>query len=108
MSPYLLHFEQQTEAAAFIAALSRFVNSPAWEAGDPNLAVLELWTDCLHPAGMAVYMNEVTYQAAATAFAPLPPIYTRPLPDSAEIILRGVHPPAWGREQAERQLTSSP
>lgn len=104
MNTYRLGFERDLEAAAFVAALSRFLNSPAWEAGDPNLPLSEIWIDRNDPSGVAVYLNETTYRAAATAFGPFPPPDTGVLPASAEIILRGVQPPAWGREQAGRQL----
>lgn len=99
-------FESIAEAAAFIAALSRVLNSPR---SSLNTGPVEIWFSFSAPR-VLVYLSDAAKNAAARAFAPLPPTRACNRADFApatRLILDSDHLPAWGSQEAERAILAS-
>ena len=95
------------EAAAFVAALSRFLASPTGsdlahgpEAVEVRAHVERDW--------VTIYLSEPAYAAAVGAFSPMPfttPISIEVLPRGTHLIYRGPNIAPWGLDEARRRLT---
>lgn len=103
---HVLEFDHHDEAAAFVAALSRFVNSPA-NSGVRTRA-LEVWARSpVRQESVKLYLNDLALTAAQVAFAPLPTHKTvsrQSLPDECFLII-GDGTGSWGAEEASARLT---
>jgi GNAT superfamily N-acetyltransferase len=103
---HVLEFDHHDEAAAFVAALSRFINSPG------NAAVgkqrLEVWARSpVRQESVKLYLNDLALSAAQVAFAPLPTHKTvsrQSLPDECFLII-GDGTGSWGAAEASARLT---
>ena len=70
---HVVHFSDGTEAAGFVAALSRFLESPRWHAPPGHLDV-EVWSDARPSAGgVALYLSDGALAATAAGFV-APPV----------------------------------
>jgi hypothetical protein len=70
---HVVHFTDGSEAAGFVAALSRFLDSPRWHAPPSHLGV-EVWGDArATAAGVSLYLSDGALAATAAGFT-APPI----------------------------------
>lgn len=108
---HLIRFSGRTASAAFIAALSRFLDSPSGSdyLGPPEPA--EVWVDArAFIAWVDVYLNGGALAAARSAFAPVPVAGAVPgvlLADGSVLIIGGGRSPGWGMAEAERRLEAT-
>ncbi|HJP60757.1 MAG TPA: GNAT family N-acetyltransferase [Gemmatimonadaceae bacterium] len=103
---HVLELDHHDEAAAFVAALSRFINSPG-NAGASTKA-LEVWARSpVHQESVKLYLNDQALAAAQIAFGPLPSHKTvsrQLLPDECFLII-GDGTGSWGAAEASARLT---
>ena len=103
-----LHFTHRSEAAAFVAALSRFLDSPRGARYLVPPGAAEVWSHAAHPHGAVdVYLNAAALAAATAAFAPVIVAGTRKaaeLPANGKLMIGAAQLPVWGLEEAERVL----
>lgn len=103
---HVLEFEHHDEAAAFVAALSRFVTSPAAAGAEKD--ALEVWARSpVHRESVKLFLNDRALDAAQAAFSPLPSHKTvsrQALPDECFLII-GDNIAAWGADEASARLT---
>jgi hypothetical protein len=103
---YLLQFDRPVEAAAFVAALSRVLDSPRGGSAVGRDSAVEVWGSVA--AGrdaVTLYLTPGALEAAGRAFSPVPVAATCPgdaLPSDAVLILDGRVRHAMGLEEAER------
>ncbi|AHG88242.1 hypothetical protein J421_0705 [Gemmatirosa kalamazoonensis] len=65
---HVVHFADGVEAAGFVAALSRFLDSPRWHRPPSHLDV-EVWSDASPTAGgVALYLSDGALAATAAGF----------------------------------------
>lgn len=108
---HLIRFSGRTASAAFIAALSRFLDSPSGSdyMGPPEPA--EVWIDVrAFIACVDVYLNGGALAAAQSSFAPVPVAGAVPgvlLADGSILLIGGGRSPAWGMAEAERRLEAT-
>jgi hypothetical protein len=99
-------FEDRTEGAAFVAALSRFLSSPA---GSPYLTRSDVVEVRSHPSpgdGLELYLSDSAWDAARAAFSPLPVSEALPsaaLPEACTLIIHGTVSP-WGISEAQKNI----
>jgi hypothetical protein len=108
---HVISFERRDEAAAFIAALSRFLDSPRGSVYMGARASVEVWT---RPTAtgepVEVYLDEGALEAATIAFGPVEVGGMRrgdALPPACALMIGGPRSPTWGLADVERRLTSS-
>jgi hypothetical protein len=96
-------FGKRSEAAAFIAALSRFLASPAGAPFREHWKSAVVWAS-VSDGTFRVFLSEAALDAASAVFAPLPAVLPRatPPPGSRLVVDSGTLP--LGIEQAERLL----
>jgi hypothetical protein len=116
-----MEFVHHDEAAAFVAALSRFLNSPdAPRAGKPKSksksksksrlkSPIEVWARSPVAAeGVVLFLSDAAQSAADKAFSPVPIgriIKRASLPDECFLIIEGGVTPAWGAAEASARLS---
>lgn len=103
--PYhLVKCDRTEEAAALIAALSRFLDSPPGAVA-PG-AVVEIWaTVSGDPQGVTLYLSPAAFAALQQAFPPVPVVAICPgaaRPSSAILLLGGHTRRAMGMEEVHR------
>jgi hypothetical protein len=105
---HVLEFDRREEAAAFVAALSRVLNSPRGDiyAGE----LVEVWADTASKEGVTLFLSEAALRATDAAFSPVR-VSRRVSAESASrghrLIIKGVETPAWGLAEAELQLSQA-
>jgi GNAT superfamily N-acetyltransferase len=103
---HVLEFDHHDEAASFVAALSRYVNSPSHRADEKE--PLEVWARSpVHRESVKLFLNDGALTAAQAAFAPVPShktISRQSLPDESFLII-GDNTAAWGADEASARLT---
>ncbi|MEO8451294.1 MAG: hypothetical protein ABI647_15980 [Gemmatimonadota bacterium] len=108
---YIVRYDRAVEAAAFVAALSRFLDSPLGGAALAALDPAEVWaTSTGRCEATTLYLNQAALEAAATAFAPVPVAGMcrgEACPRDAIMVLDGRARTAMGLTDAERSLTRS-
>jgi hypothetical protein len=122
---HVMEFVHHDEAAAFVAALSRFLNSPdAPRAGKPKSksksksksspksrlnSAIEVWARSPVAAeGVVLFLSDAAQTAADEAFSPVPvgrTIKRASLPDECFLIIEGGVTPAWGAAEASARLS---
>ena len=120
---HVMEFVHHDEAAAFVAALSRFLNSPdAPRAGKPKSksksksspksrlkSPIEVWARSPVAAeGVVLFLSDAAQTAADKAFSPVPigrTIKRASLPDECFLIIEGGVTPAWGAAEASARLS---
>ena len=122
---HVMEFVHHDEAAAFVAALSRFLNSPdAPRAGEPKSksksksksnpksrlkSPIEVWARSPVAAeGVVLFLSDAAQTAADKAFSPVPvgrTIKRASLPDECFLIIEGGVTPAWGAAEASARLS---
>ena len=107
---HLIECERRVEAAAFIAALSRFLNSPRANAFVSPDDLVEVWSvPSVSGNAVTLYLTDAAHVAAELAFSPVP--VTRvcaadEIPRDAIRVLDGRAHRAMGLDEAEQCLTS--
>ena len=104
--PGALHgmtFGKRSEAAAFIAALSRFLASPAGASFRESPKSAVVWAS-VSDGAFRVFLSEAALDAANAIFAPLPVVRPRATPPSGSRLVVDSGTPPLGIEQAERLL----
>jgi GNAT superfamily N-acetyltransferase len=103
---HVLEFDHHDEAASFVAALSRYVSSPAHTSDEKE--ALEVWARSpVHREAVKLFLNDGALAAAQAAFAPVPSHKTvsrQSLPDESFLII-GDNTAAWGADEASARLT---
>jgi hypothetical protein len=122
---HVMEFAHHDEAAAFVAALSRFLVSPrgAGHAESPQKALhkrsasgsrraapVEVWARSpVASEGVALFLSETALVAAKAAFSPVPiarTIRRAALPDESFLIIEGGVTPEWGAAEASARLST--
>jgi hypothetical protein len=102
---HVLEFEHHDEAAAFVAALSRYLSSPA-NVGQQKSS--EVWARSpVHRESVKLFLSDGALAAATAAFSPLPShkiVSRQSLPDESFLII-GDNTAAWGADEASARLT---
>jgi DMSO/TMAO reductase YedYZ molybdopterin-dependent catalytic subunit len=108
---HLIRFSGRTASAAFVAALSRFLDSPRGSDYMRPPEPAEVWIDArVLIAWVDVYLNGGALAAAQSAFAPVPVAGAVPgvlLAEGSVLIIGGGRSPAWGMAEAERRLEAT-
>jgi hypothetical protein len=114
---HVMEFVHHDEAAAFVAALSRFLNSPdAPRAAKPkskskskSKSPIEVWARSpVASEGVVLFLSDAAQTAADKAFSPVPigrTIKRASLPDECFLIIEGGVTPAWGAAEASARLS---
>jgi GNAT superfamily N-acetyltransferase len=101
---HVLEFQHHDEAAAFVAALSRFLGSPAMSGS----GTMEVWARSpVHRESVKLFLDDRALEAAQAAFSPLPSYKTvsrQTLPDECFLII-GDNAKSWGADEASARLT---
>jgi hypothetical protein len=104
---HVMEFAHHDEAAAFVAALSRFLVSPRGGSGGRGPAV-EVWARSpIASEGVLLFLSGTALDAAKDAFSPVPIVRTvkrESLPDESFLIIEGGVTPAWGAAEASARL----
>jgi GNAT superfamily N-acetyltransferase len=102
---HVLEFDHHDEAAAFVAALSRFVSSPA---SAREAESVEVWARSpVHRESVKLFLNDRALDAAQAAFSPVPEHKTvsrQALPGECFLII-GDNTTTWGADEASARLT---
>jgi hypothetical protein len=105
---HLMHFEHRGEAAAFVAALSRFLDSPRGSGYMEPPGAVQIWSHAGASHGtIDVFLTADALAAATAAFAPVIGAGTNPnvtLPPGCTLLIGAERAPSWGLEEAERVL----
>jgi hypothetical protein len=105
---HLVRFSGRTASAAFLAALSRFLDSPDGSGFLEPPEPAEVWIDArILRTFVDVYLSASALLAARAAFAPVPVSGTVPgvaLADGCVLVIGAGRSPAWGMAEAERRL----
>lgn len=100
-------FEHQAEGAAFVAALSRFLSSPAGSSYIARADTLEVRSHALPGGGLQLYLSDSALEAASVAFSPVPvsdTVSSAALPEGCTLVFQGTVSP-WGLSNAQERLT---
>jgi hypothetical protein len=108
---HVMEFAHHDEAAAFVAALSRFLVSPKGSAsGSRKPPPLEVWARSPVAAeGVVLFLSDTALVAAKKEFSPVPIARTvkrEALPDESFLIIEGGVTPAWGAAEASARLST--
>ena len=106
---HVMEFVHHDEAAAFVAALSRFLNSPEAPRTAKRKSPVEVWARSpVASEGVVLFLSDAAHQAAEKAFSPVPigrTIKRASLPDDCFLIIEGGVTPAWGAAEASARLS---
>jgi len=106
---HVMEFVHHDEAAAFVAALSRFLNSPDAPRAGKKKSPIEVWARSpVASEGVALFLSDAAQTAADKAFSPVPVgriIKRASLPDECFLIIEGGVTPPWGAAEASARLT---
>ena len=69
---HVVQFQRGAEAAAFLAALSRFLNSPAGDSHRSGSQRPEVWVGANQGEGVELYLDDAALEAVRNAFSPVP------------------------------------
>jgi len=104
---HVMEFAHHDEAAAFVAALSRFLDSPKPTAAQGSS--VEVWARSpVRSETVKLYLNDAALQAARTAFSAVAvrdTIAGDALPDESFLIIEGGVTPAWAAAEASAKLS---
>jgi hypothetical protein len=104
-----MEFAHHDEAAAFVAALSRFLVSPRGGGSGGRRPAVEVWARSpIASEGVLLFLNGTALDAAKDAFSPVPiarTIKRESLPDESFLIIEGGVTPAWGAAEASARLS---
>jgi hypothetical protein len=105
---HIIVFDRSIDAAAFVAALSRFLNSPEGSSYHEHQRPMEVWGRPPARGGtIKIYLSDAALEAALARFAPVPVgdvLGAQELPGDCMLILGGREIPSWGLAEAQRVL----
>jgi hypothetical protein len=105
---YVLQFENTMDAAAFVAALSRFLNSPVGSTYVDGVGSIQVWSYLsARGHGVQVFLSPDALEAASAAFAPVFVAGRRrrdQFPVDCTLVFDGDNVPAWGLTEVEHIL----
>src|SRR3954465_3368721 len=105
---HVMEFGHHDEAAAFVAALSRLLQSPTLDAGADDRGGVEVWARSpVATEAVRLFLSDGALAAARTGFSPVPVLRTikrESLPDESFLIIEGGVTPAWGAAEASAKL----
>ena len=108
---HLMPFAQRNEAAAFVAAISRFLDSPRGAGYVEPPGAVQIWSHAGASHGaIDVYLTADALAAATAAFGAVVGVGTHPdmpLPPDCLLLIGADRAPTWGLEDAERVLGAS-
>jgi predicted GNAT family acetyltransferase len=103
---HVMEFTHHDEAAAFVAALSRQLESP--HPGGAGHQGIEVWARSpVASEGVRLFLSDQALAAAASGFAPVAVVRTikrESLPDESFLIIEGGNTPAWGTGEASAKF----
>ena len=102
---HALAFQRRNEAAAFVAALSRVLASPAYPVSTG--AAPEVWLGTVGAESVTLYLNQAALVAARTTFDPVPvggSVRGSLLAPTCHRLIGGGVGAAWGVNEAERAM----
>jgi hypothetical protein len=105
---HVLKFDRHEEAAAFVAALSRVLNSPSGDIDE--LQNVEVWADTASVDGVRLFLSTCALRAAEAAFSPVRVsgnVSTESASRGNRLIIKGGVTPAWGLAEAEVELSDT-
>jgi hypothetical protein len=105
---HVLKFDRREEAAAFVAALSRVLNSP--RADTLPLQNVQVWSDVASTKGVRLFLSDAALEAAESAFSPVRvdgSVGKESASRGHRLIIKGGVTPAWGLADAELQLSDT-
>jgi hypothetical protein len=106
---HVMEFVHHDEAAAFVAALSRFLDSPKGSGTGKGKSPVEVWARSpVASEGVVLFLSDAAHLAAEKAFSPVPiarTIKRASLPDESFLIIEGGVTPAWGAAEASARLS---
>ncbi len=105
---HVMEFAHHDEAAAFVAALSRLLDSP--KAGPAaRRSPVEVWArSAVATEGVRLFLSDNALEIAKGSFSPVPIVRTikrASLPDDSFLIIEGGVSPAWGVAEASTRLS---
>ena len=104
-----MEFAHHDEAAAFVAALSRFLVSPRGGGSGGQRPAVEVWARSpIASEGVLLFLSDAAQTAADKAFSPVPigrTIKRASLPDECFLIIEAGVTPAWGAAEASARLS---
>ena len=107
----VMRFDHVAEAAAFVAALSRFLNSPQGGARPHGTEPPEVWRRLPVDSGrLELCLNDQAVNAAAAAFGHVRVtgvLFKDMAGTESRLLLGGGQVPSWGLEEAERELLAA-
>ena len=105
---HVMEFAHHDEAAAFVAALSRLLDSPT-TGPSGRQSPIEVWArSAVATEGVRLFLSDNALKVAKTAFSPVPIVRTvkrASLPDDSFLIIEGGVSPAWGVAEASTRLS---
>jgi hypothetical protein len=106
---HVMEFVHHDEAAAFVAALSRFLNSPDAPRAGKRKSPIEVWARSpVASEGVVLFLSDAAQSAAEKAFSPVPSeriVKRASLPDECFLIIEGGVTPSWGAAEASARLS---
>jgi hypothetical protein len=103
---HVVEFDRREEAAAFVAALSRVLNSPR---GDTYAAqAVEVWADTGSRESIGLFLSDAALDAAESAFSPVrvgDSVSKESASRGSRLIIHGGVTAGWGIADAELQLS---
>ncbi|MDQ6886006.1 MAG: hypothetical protein M3068_01795 [Gemmatimonadota bacterium] len=103
-------FDQLDDAAAFVAALSRYLTSPLGRIHERDAAPSEIWADVGEgDGGIVLYLSDGARAATARGFAPAPlsgHTAAEMMRATCTLVLAAGDSSAYGRDEILRRLTS--
>lgn len=106
---HVMEFAHHDDAATFVAALSRFLDSPKGAGSGARRPPLEVWARSpVASEGVLLFLSDTALQAAKKTFSPVPiarTIKREALPDESFLIIEGGVTPAWGKAEASARLS---
>lgn len=106
---HVMEFAHHDDAAAFVAALSRFLDLPKGVGSGARRPPLEVWARSpVASEGVLLFLSDTALVAAKKTFSPVPiarTIKREALPDESFLIIEGGVTPAWGKAEASARLS---
>ena len=104
---HVMEFTHHEEAAAFVAALSRFLNSPTGTPYSTGEAVVEVWAESPASGAVLLFLSKAALSAAESAFSPVRierTVNSKALPAESFLLIDGGKTPSWGASDAAARL----
>ena len=104
---HVMEFAHHDEAAAFVAALSRFLNSPTGSPYSTPGSLVEVWAESRGSGEVVLFLSKDALTAAESAFSPVRverTVNRKALPAASFLVIEGGRTPSWGASDAAARL----